>query len=48
MGKVISEIEDVVNNLAKNVDFLQPLYEAITNSLEAGAKNITIIFDEAR
>lgn len=46
MGLVRAEIENVVNNLAKNVDFLQPLFEAIANSLESGSRNIVISLDE--
>lgn len=35
-------IPNIVNNLGKNIKFLQPLYESITNSLEANATNIEI------
>ena len=46
MGKgfVQADISTIIEKLAKDVKFLQPVYEAITNSLEAGAKNITIAF----
>lgn len=40
---VRAEIKDVVSNISKNVVFLQPLYEAIINSLEAKATRITIV-----
>ena len=39
---VRAEIKDIVANISKNVSFLQPIYEAITNSLEANATSITI------
>ena len=35
-------IPNIVKNLGKNIKFLQPLYESITNSLEANATNIEI------
>lgn len=46
MGKgfVQADISTIIEKLAKNVKFLQPVYEAITNSLEAGAKKISIEF----
>ena len=48
MGKgfVQADISTMIEKLAKDVKFLQPVYEAITNSLEAGAKNITIAFSK--
>lgn len=48
MGKgfVQADISTIIEKLAKDVKFLQPVYEAITNSLEAGAKNITIAFSK--
>lgn len=48
MGKgfVQADISTIIEKLAKDVKFLQPVYEAITNSLEAGAKNITISFNK--
>lgn len=35
-------IPNIVKNLGKNIKFLQPLYESITNSLEANSTNIEI------
>lgn len=35
---VKANIKDIVANLGKDVKFLQPLFEAIINSLEANAK----------
>ena len=35
-------IKEAVKNLGKNVKFLQPLFEAIANSLEANATNIKV------
>lgn len=48
MGKgfVQADISTIIEKLAKDVKFLQPVYEAITNSLEAGAKNITLAFSK--
>lgn len=43
-GYVQVAITSITDRLAKNVKFLQPLYEAILNSLEAGAQNIEIEF----
>lgn len=43
-GSVQADISTIIEKLTKDVKFLQPVYEAITNSLEAGAKNITISF----
>lgn len=43
-GCVQADISTIIEKLAKDVKFLQPVYEAITNSLEAGAKNINIEF----
>lgn len=43
-GYVQVAITSITDRLAKNVKFLQPLYEAILNSLEAGAQNIDIEF----
>lgn len=40
--------KQAVKNLGKNVKFLQPLFEAITNSLEANATNIKVkIFSDS-
>ncbi len=36
-------VEDIIRNLGKDVKFIQPIYEAITNSLEANATNIEIV-----
>lgn len=44
MGLVEVSTENIVEHLAKDVKFLQPVYETITNSLEANAKNIVIEF----
>ena len=42
------DIKEAVKNLGKNVKFLQPLFEAITNSLEANATNIKVkIFSDS-
>ncbi len=41
---VNANIKDIVRNIGKNTKFLQPLFEAISNSLEAGATNINITF----
>ena len=35
-------VEDIVRNLAKNIKFNQPMYEAIVNSLEANATKIEL------
>ena len=40
---VKAEIKDVVSNISKNVVFLQPIFEAIINSLEANASKISIV-----
>ena len=44
MGFVSVSTESIVEKLAKDVKFLQPVYESITNSLEAHAENIEIEF----
>jgi hypothetical protein len=44
MGNVIVNIETIVEHLSKEMKFLQPVYEAISNSLEAHATNIEITF----
>jgi len=46
MGQIKADIKSVVENIGKNVVFMQPLYETITNSLEANAKNIEIFISE--
>lgn len=43
--KLTVNIENYVKRL-KDIDFMQPLYEAIVNSLDANAKNIKIKFDK--
>lgn len=43
---VKANIKDIVNNLGKDVKFLQPLFEAIINSLEANASVIKIILQQ--
>lgn len=42
MGNIKVDVERIVTNLGKNVGFLQPIYETITNSLEANASLIEI------
>lgn len=44
MGLVAVETKNIVERIAKEMKFLQPVYEAITNSLEANAKHIVIDF----
>jgi hypothetical protein len=39
-------IPSIVDNLNSQIDFLQPLYEAITNSMEADATKISVIFEK--
>jgi hypothetical protein len=39
-------IPSIVDNLKSQIDFLQPLYEAITNSIEADATKISVIFEK--
>ena len=47
MGQIKVDVEKIVINLGKNVGFLQPIYETITNSLEANANSIEIeLFEE--
>ena len=38
-------VEDIIRNIGKNAKFNQPLFEALLNSLEAGATNITVSFN---
>lgn len=40
------DVKTVVSNLRSKVPFLQPLYEAVTNALEANATQITVILEE--
>lgn len=42
-GNVIANIKSIVDNL-DNVEWKQTIYEAVTNSLQAGATNIDIKF----
>ncbi len=44
MGLVSVNTENIVEKLARDIKFLQPIYESITNSLEAHAENIEIEF----
>ena len=41
------EIDSIVKNLDNNIDFLQPLFETITNSFQAHAHNIVIKIKES-
>ena len=41
-GRAKVEIKSIVENIGKHTKFLQPLYEAIANSLEAKATNIKV------
>lgn len=43
---VYSHIKDIVSNLTGDTKFLQPLYEAIINSLEANATHIKMNLQE--
>jgi hypothetical protein len=47
MEGISVKIRSIVTNLAKNVKFMQPVYEAIMNSLEAHADKVTIDFSSA-
>lgn len=38
-------IATAVKKVSKNITFLQPIFEAISNSLEAGAQHITVEFE---
>ena len=44
---LVVNIKDIVKNLGKNTRFLQPLFEAISNSLEAKATKINIFLNSA-
>lgn len=44
MSNMNVEIEAIVKHIGKNITFLQPLYEAIVNSLEANADKIEVSF----
>ena len=45
MGRKLTvNIANYVKRL-KNIDFFQPLYEAVVNSLDANAKHISIKFE---
>ena len=41
-GTARVDIKSIVNNIGKQTKFIQPLYEAIVNSLEANATQITV------
>ena len=41
-GRIYTTIPSIVKNLGKQVKFLQPLFEAVSNSLEANATEITV------
>lgn len=43
---VKANIKDIVANLGKDVKFLQPLFEAIINSLEANAKKVRVTIQQ--
>lgn len=44
MSNVVVDVKDIVKNIGKNIDFMQPVYEALVNSLEAKANKIEIVF----
>lgn len=44
MGNVMVDISAIVKNIGKDISFLQPVYEAVVNSLEANATEIEIEF----
>lgn len=46
MANIEVNVEQIVNNLGMNISFMQPVYEAIVNSLEANATRINIEFFE--
>jgi len=41
---VIADVDTIVENIGKNIGFMQPIYEAIVNSLEAHATDIEVEF----
>lgn len=43
-GFVGTSIDSILDTFKTKIEFLQPIYEAITNSLEAGAKTIEVKF----
>lgn len=46
MGAIDADIQSIVRNIAGDIPFLQPLFESITNALEANATEIVItLFD---
>ncbi len=44
MANMNVDIEEIVKHIGKNITFLQPVYEAIVNSLEAKADKIEVEF----
>ena len=44
MSNVNVDVEAIVRNIGKNIEFMQPVYEAIINSLEANADTILVEF----
>lgn len=48
MSEINVEIESIVKNLNKDIMFIQPVYEAIVNSLEANADTIDVEFFKDR
>lgn len=44
MSNIDVDIEAIVKNIGKDISFLQPVYEAIVNSLEANATEIFVEF----
>ena len=40
------KIDNVLKGFNSKIPFMQPLYETITNSLEAHAKDIRIVFEK--
>lgn len=49
MGKIFTDVKSATKNIGKNISFLQPIYEALINSIESGAKNISIkLFESSK
>ncbi len=44
MANMNVDIEAIIRHIGKNITFLQPVYEAIINSLEAKADKIEVEF----
>lgn len=42
MGNIYANTKTAAKNIGKNISFLQPIFEAIVNSIEAGAKNVNL------